>query len=592
MLSIFFSWIVIILSSLIWGYSILKIMYKDSKFSADVHIFAGLTMLTIYAQLFSIVHRVSSLAFLIMLLISLVLCIYLKMTTGYDLKVCLSELKGISVVRLIVGGAIVISIAVWTNGVPLHPDTAGYHQQSIAIVENYGVIKGIGNLHNRFAYNSSFIALQALFSFKWLLNNSMHTVNGFVICVILIYSICSSRIWDREELKASDYLKFAAIIYVFYDRKYISSPSTDTFPMLLILYICIKWCENIENHDGNVDRFAFLCILGGYAITLKLSAGACTLLIFYPLYQYIKEKNYIKIAKNGFLYIMILIPWMLRSIFISGYLVYPVTLVDIFNVEWKIPKTVAMYDNMEIKVFARGYLDVSKYRISFFEWMPIWIEHNKSIISRTIMLSGIISTLIMLIYIVYMLIRKEKKLEVIIIYIYTSLGTLMWLFTAPAIRFGIIYTLVNISILIGNLFQGRLEQKRFKNIYNNVNYILILVSVLFLSTLISSWVNIQENFYSQVNYKWGLTEEVKYDGFSVWFPVKDEDSEFDAVCSYDVFPCVLYKNMVDKVELIGNDISSGFKIKDEYKDYILKNDGETWNTTWEEIMQQRARIKS
>ena len=62
-------------------------------------------------------------------------------------------------------------------------DTALYHNQAIQWIEESGVVKGLGNLHNRLAYNSSFFALQALFNWASVCGQSLHGMNSFIAIV-------------------------------------------------------------------------------------------------------------------------------------------------------------------------------------------------------------------------------------------------------------------------------------------------------------------------------------------------------------------------------------------------------------------------
>lgn len=78
----------------------------------------------------------------------------------------------------------------------MHYDSDLYHAQSIRWIEEYGVVPGLGNLHERFAYNSSFFALSALFSMKFLCGTSMHTMSGF-FCVGVVHN--SFRYYKKLE---------------------------------------------------------------------------------------------------------------------------------------------------------------------------------------------------------------------------------------------------------------------------------------------------------------------------------------------------------------------------------------------------------
>jgi len=59
-----------------------------------------------------------------------------------------------------------------------NPDTGIYHAQAIRWIETYPVVPGLGNLHTRFAYNSSWLVANALFSFAFTGLRSFHLLPG------------------------------------------------------------------------------------------------------------------------------------------------------------------------------------------------------------------------------------------------------------------------------------------------------------------------------------------------------------------------------------------------------------------------------
>ena len=55
----------------------------------------------------------------------------------------------------------------------MHYDTGLYHAQAIRWIEEYGVVPGLANLHSRFGYNSASFALSAFFSETWLIGQQI-----------------------------------------------------------------------------------------------------------------------------------------------------------------------------------------------------------------------------------------------------------------------------------------------------------------------------------------------------------------------------------------------------------------------------------
>lgn len=80
----------------------------------------------------------------------------------------------------------------------IHYDSDLYHAQSIRWIEEYGVVKGLGNLHERFAYNSASFALSALYSMKFLLGKSLHTLSGFFAFLLSLTAMDVTAAWRRK----------------------------------------------------------------------------------------------------------------------------------------------------------------------------------------------------------------------------------------------------------------------------------------------------------------------------------------------------------------------------------------------------------
>ena len=96
-------------------------------------------------------------------------------------------------------------------------------------------------------------------------------------------------------------------------------------------------------------------------LTVKLSGALILLLTLKPAVMLIKDKkikDILLFLAAGF---VMALPFFIRNVILSGWLVYPFTSIDLFNVDFKIPKGVAEYDSREIQVWGRGYSDVTRY---------------------------------------------------------------------------------------------------------------------------------------------------------------------------------------------------------------------------------------
>lgn len=152
------------------------------------------------------------------------------------------------------------------------------------------------------------------------------------------------------------------------------SPASDYFMVLLAFYIVIKWLELLEKREEEILPYAFLCVLGVFLMTVKLSAALILLLTIYPACRLLREKRGKETGVYLGLGILTALPFFIRNVVISGWLVYPFTQLDLFDVVWKIPKGLADYDAREIQVWGRGYTDVAQFDMPVREWLPGWFR--------------------------------------------------------------------------------------------------------------------------------------------------------------------------------------------------------------------------
>lgn len=561
MLSVLVSWIIIFGISIILGYGFIYFIYKSSRSwleQIDIYTVSGLMILNVYAEIFSLLYKVGAKACLGLAVLGIALLLYYYVAKRVEFRKKIKENK-ISVYQFLIATIIVIAVMTWTVGYPQHYDTSLYHYQAIKWIEEYGVVPGLGNLHNRFAYNSAFMALQALFSFEWLVGQSLHTVNGFVCCFFMIYAVISNRIWKLgEKIEVSDLLKVATVIYICYYKNLISSPSSDTLTLLLILYICTKWSEFIERDIKEMEPYGFLCILSAYAISLKLSAAACMVLVLWPAMQMIKRKKYKMIIKHLALGIIVLAPWLVRNVVISGYLLYPYPQLDIFDVDWKMPASVLTHDSREVIVWGRNVFNVEDYAMPIWKWFSEWFMNNSPVLISI----GLIAEGLVLISLIKKLITKKMDLRLDMIAIYSFVSLVFWISSVPLMRYGMVYLMIPICLCISRCLNGK------RALYE----ILLMLIIPTVASFLGNICNIGEKPYIwQEDYVWKLTEKVELEnGISVWFPAEGDQ------CSADVFPCVPYRNMVERLELRGQGFENGFRIKEEYRELHIQGDGNEW----------------
>ena len=147
----------------------------DFKFR-ESYIVTGIVLVTVYAQIVSLFAKVSLGANLVLLALSIIIAVYYRDELYEDLLGMLGKMRAganfyvyLAVFLIMADGA--------SHGI-MHYDSDLYHAQAIRWIEEYGIVRGLGNLHVRLAYNSSAFALSALYSFKFLGTQSYHVMSG------------------------------------------------------------------------------------------------------------------------------------------------------------------------------------------------------------------------------------------------------------------------------------------------------------------------------------------------------------------------------------------------------------------------------
>lgn len=463
MLMVFFSWTVIAGAALIFGKAITDGLYRgcsDTMRRPDIYIMTGLIFLNVYAQFFSLFYKVAGIACTILGVTGIVILAvygYRWFRSGGGIRSLRQEFskKRVERWRWVAFAICFLLTLLWDIREPFQYDTGLYHAQAIHWIEEYAVVPGLGNLHMRLAYNSAFMCLQALFSLVWLLEQSLHTLNGFFCLAALAYVCFTVRIWGKGSLQGSDLLKCVMLIFVVQKRYDISSSGTDIWAMLLILYIFVKWSEYMESKETDGSLYGYLVLVGVYAVTVKLSAASTVALVCYPLYWLIKEKKWRSVfahAAGGFL---ILLPWLIRNVILSGFLIYPFGALDLFRPDWKMDKAVLEKDSLEIKMYARGTPRTADYETAFTGWISKWFL-RQSAADRVLILLGAVCVLVIL-YLLWKK-RKEKCLPESALLGAALLNIVFWLLTAPAMRYGGAYIYILIAVTLGSIGVWRLKK--------------------------------------------------------------------------------------------------------------------------------------
>jgi len=455
MLSVILIWLYMLVTCYILGFSCIKIISGISGKEAHLSLretdclFAGIGVVTVYSQFFSIFRKVGFLANVILLLCCIFFIVVYReeMTRRFHVaRLTVTPVRGVVIVLLF------LLFAYGTSTGLIHYDTGLYHAQSIRWIEEYGVVPGLGNLHSRLAYNSAAFCLSALYSMAFLGGQSYHACAGF-LCFLLAL-VCGEAINTHRAKKPmlSDFARLMGIYYLLNIFDEMISPASDYFMVLLVLFIVIRWLDLAERQEKSCLPFALLCVLSVVVLTVKLSGALILLLTLKPAIMMIKEKRKREIAVFLGLEIFAAAPFFIRNVILSGWLIYPFTAIDLFSFDFKIPENMADYDAREIQVWGRGYSDVGRYNEPPWIWLPEWAKGLDG--TDKVFLALAFAGIFVLIFLVaYAMVKRKKEMgDCLFAEGVLTICFLFWLLSAPLVRYGCVFLWLTPALIWGQLY--------------------------------------------------------------------------------------------------------------------------------------------
>ena len=441
----------------------------------------------------------------------------------------------------------------------MHYDSDLYHAQSIRWIEEYGIVKGLGNIHVRFAYNSSFFALSALYSMPYIFGQSMHSVNGMIALILSIEALRIVHAWKRKKLLLSDFARAAALLYLTLIYSDIMAPASDYAIMCTVFYIIIKWLSQLENEReaDNVTPYALLCVAGVYAVSLKLTAGLILILVLKPAIMLIRQKRWKEIILYLCMGIGVITPWLIRTVWISGYLLYPFPALDIFSVDWKIPTQAAALDAAEIKTWGRGLNNAALVNIPMTEWFLQWFQTMLPMLGKLFIIADIISIILGFLMLIIALFRRkaDKIKDIGLVWLAIAASYLFWQLSAPLLRYGYAYILLLIALTGGMMWTAiciKIKQIDTGSI-DRILCILLLLSGFVKLWSLGSYIVTQSNlpyYVAQQNYGSYELDSYEVNGVTFYYPVSGDR------VGYDAFPAIPRKV---EIKFRGDTLKQGFR---------------------------------
>ena len=473
MLSVIVIWLYIGITTFIIGYGVLRVITRHLPYctlNADAYFMCGLVSVTVYAQFFSLFSGVGLAANLVLCVLCALIILVNRKAFAETVRLMVFSTE--ETFSRFVFGAVLVLFFIFAYGASrgmIHYDTGLYHAQSIRWIEEYGAVRGLGNLHCRLAYNSSSFALSALYSMAFLGGPSFHCAAGWLSFLLAVVCLSIGKSLRAGRIRTSDFARVMCVYYLVNIFDEMISPASDYFMVLVAFYIVIRWLDLSERGEKTILPYALLCVLGVFLMTVKLSAALILLLTVYPTCRLTGEKRWGETGAYLGLGILTALPFFIRNVVISGWLVYPFTQIDLFDVVWKIPRGLADYDAREIQVWGRGYTDVAQFDMPVREWLPGWFGTLAGS-DKVFVLAAVAAVAVLLAEAAYLIWRKHKEYRasltdsvarervmspaLFLAQATVAASFLFWLCTSRLIRYGCVWVYLTAAVVFGGLYEA------------------------------------------------------------------------------------------------------------------------------------------
>ncbi|MFN5460380.1 MAG: LIC_10190 family membrane protein [Bacteroidota bacterium] len=468
MLSVIFSLIFITVICYLTGRIVIFLIGHNNSNFFDTEIIGVVTLNTIFTLinfLYPINHYVT---FFVSILILIIFLIYRKQLNQENLNF---EYK-----THIWFLPLIIVLAIFACNAPTISDSGLYHLQAVKWIENYAVVPGEGNIHGRLAFNPAVFSLFAGCNLRGIYGIPVFVMNLFVGVCFLMFIFLELKNGTDFSINHKAFIFCAGIISIEYIVRRINSPTPDLFAGIIPFYLLIRIIKPKNFYATKEVSFSraeiiFITILCFYSFTIKISN---IILLILPMLVFLKERKnldlkfYMKISLICFILIF---PWVIRNYILSGYVIYPLHQVDIFNPDWKIPIKNVIEEEEIIKKASRNINQPTEKPLSFlsFSWVSNWLYNIK--IPKKITLILLVAGILL----AFAKIKTVIKSQNFFVILTAVSGAIFWFLTAPDMRFG--FACISFCILAPLLIY---ENKIISKIYIHLIPTICIVSLLYI----------------------------------------------------------------------------------------------------------------
>ena len=560
MLATLLAWLYISFLCWTWGILFLQLTKRITRTEMLFPHFSiisiiGLSIITILAGILSLFIPLGDWWVQFILIIPALLIFFIK-NVPYFFSSLKKEFSSLHISSLVLLSSLLLLILVMSTWKIVHPDTLGYHAQTMQWIEKYKAVPGLVHLHVRFGYQGLWFIDSALFDFSFTGKQGITYLNSTVLFWFLVFII--NRVhhnFFKEGKKIYGLLWVGLLLQSLWSYTQIRLTATSASPdfiaaifVLVIIYILIeKGTKHLHAND-----WLTAALLSIVAVTIKLSVAPILLIVVTAALLFLKAKKFSSFFTLFLIAAITFCAFITRNIITSGYAIFPDTTIDITDVDWKYSNELTVNEKNYITAYAKRMGVSTKDEIeavndmAITEWLPGWWK-NRSAADKTILILFLISFIISILFLKRIINRGFISLLIL----FTAIaGIIFWFHNAPDPRFGFGFILS----FMGIFFYPILKEKEFSIRKNAAAIILITISTGIFSYTVYRFINFfhTDQLATPLGISAAAYKTFDCEGIQINTPVNGE---------FGITPVPCTDQDCDKFSARGNTVQDGFKAK-------------------------------
>lgn len=334
-----------------------------------------------------------------------------------------------------------------------HYDDGLYTIQELRWLREYPALRGLGNVNQRFGFNSAYTLYAAALDAVPALPNPRHILTGGMVWAFMLYAL---RSWEvvivahvrkpGRALRWSDYMLVMAspAVLAMSSGLGIAHLKNDLPILLLALVLAAQTLDVLQVPPATPDQSrwlaaqAALVAMGGVLIKLNMAVTAAGLLVAIAWALY-RAHGWRPLLRPMLYLITISGLWLYRGVLLTGYLLFPLARFPV-AVSWRMPADIVTREADYVQSWARQPQATPEEVLGNWDWVPRWwafitndhpTHHVGFVAALGLMLAALVLGMMLAAR------RRLSDWRAALVPLMGGVGVAFWWWSAPDLRFGL-----------------------------------------------------------------------------------------------------------------------------------------------------------